>query len=59
MLKEQEEVVITEDSQWKKVKGSFSHDPRYKAVDSSNKREELFVEYVQSLKDTTTPQVSG
>lgn len=50
MLKEQEEEAITEDSQWKKVKGSFSNDPRYKVVDSSSKREEFFMEYVQSLK---------
>ncbi len=51
MLKEDDQADITEHSLWKKVKGSFNHDPRYKAVDSSSKREELFVEYVGSLKE--------
>lgn len=58
LLREQEEVVITGDTEWRKVKGSFSHDPRYKAVDSSSKREELFAEYVQLLKGTA-PQVEA
>lgn len=57
MLKEHDEDAITEDSQWKKVKGSFSHDLRYKAVDSSSKREEFFMEYVQSFQEKA--QVSG
>ncbi len=42
---------ITDQSQWRKVKGSFDHDPRYKAVESSSKREEFFVEFQKSLKD--------
>ena len=42
---------ITEQSQWRKVKGQFDHDPRYKAVESSGKREEFFAEFQRSLKD--------
>lgn len=49
-------LVLSEDTQWKKVKGSLEHDPRYKAVDSSSKREELFKEYIGGLKES--PQVS-
>lgn len=41
---------ISEQSQWKKIKGSFDHDPRYKAVETSAKREEFFLEYQKSLK---------
>ena len=52
MLKEGK-VSLSDESQWKRVKASFSHDPRYKAVDSSSKREELFEEYIQSLQDKT------
>lgn len=40
---------ITERSQWKKMKGLFEQDPRYKAMDSSSKREALFKDYIQSL----------
>ena len=47
MLEESE--AITERTQWKKMKGLFSSDPRYKAVDSSSKREELFGEHIKSL----------
>ena len=46
MLGESE--TITERSQWKKIKGLFSSDPRYKAVDSS-KREEYFNEHMKAL----------
>ena len=42
---------ITEESQWRKVKGLLDRDPRYKAVSSSSKREEIFTEYVKSLQD--------
>lgn len=48
-------LVFTEHTQWRKVKGSFDHDPRYKAVESSSKREEFFQEHVQGLKED--PQV--
>ena len=49
MLRESE--AVTEWSQWKKIKGLFDHDPRYKAVDGSTKREELFKEHLKTLKD--------
>lgn len=48
---EQSHRPITEHAQWKKVKGWFDHDPQYKAVDSSSKREEYFKEYVATQKD--------
>ena len=40
---------LNERTQWKKVKSSFSQDPRYKAVESSGLREEYFNEYVKTL----------
>ena len=49
MLEESE--AITDRSQWKKMKGLFSSDPRYKAVDNSDRREELFEEHVKSLEE--------
>ncbi len=51
MLGESE--AITERSQWKKVKVLFDRDLRYKAVEGSSKREELFKEYIKSLGDQT------
>ena len=48
MLAEDKETV-REASEWRKVKGKFHHDDRYRAVDSSSQREELFKEYVKSL----------
>ena len=48
MLGESE--AITERSQWKKIKGLFSSDPRYKAVDSA-KREEFFNEHVKTVAE--------
>lgn len=47
MLKESD--IINKQSHWKKVKSKFDHDPRYKAVDSSSRREELFKEYLKEL----------
>lgn len=47
MLKEQTD--LNERSQWKKVKSLFQKDPRYKVIESSSKREEVFNEYVKSL----------
>ena len=48
MLGESE--AITERSQWKKMRGLFSSDPRYKGVEN-DKREEYFEEHVRSLTD--------
>ena len=36
-------------SPWKVVKKDFHHDPRYKAVEGSKHREELFRQYLESL----------
>jgi transcription elongation regulator 1 len=47
MLKEEDK--LTEKSQWRKVKGWFQKDPRYKAIESSSRKEELFNEYIKSL----------
>lgn len=57
MLGESQQAV-TEHTQWKKVRGSFDRDPRYKAVDSSSNREELFKEYIRSLKDKVSVSAS-
>lgn len=48
MLSEEREAV-REASEWKKVKGLFHHDPRYRAIDSSTQKEEMFKEFVKSL----------
>ena len=40
---------LSEASQWKKVKGSFERDPRYRAVPGSSQREEWFKEHIKSL----------
>ncbi|XP_018412488.1 PREDICTED: transcription elongation regulator 1-like, partial [Nanorana parkeri] len=36
-------------SRWSKVKDKFEGDPRYKAVESSSAREELFKQYIEKL----------
>ena len=53
MLGESE--AITERSQWKKIKSLFDRDPRYKAVESSTQREELFLEHVRSISSRADP----
>lgn len=50
LLRENSDAIM-EESQWRKVKGLLDRDPRYKAVSSSSKREEIFTEYVKSLQD--------
>lgn len=41
---------LTEDSQWRKVKGGMERDPRYRAVlGGTTQREEWFREYIKSL----------
>lgn len=47
MLKEEER--LSEMSQWKKVKSWFHKDQRYKAIESSTTKEEMFNEYIKSL----------
>lgn len=54
MLSESE--TIHERSQWRKVKSSFDHDPRYKAVEHSATREEWFNEHIQSLANKVDPE---
>ena len=40
---------LTPQTQWKKVKGLFHHDSRYRAVETSAQREDWFNEFVKSL----------
>lgn len=41
---------LSESSQWRKVKGGFERDPRYRAVSGgSSQREEWFKEHIKSL----------
>ena len=47
-----EEQDLSENSHWKKSKGAFHKDPRYKAADSSSQREVWFNEYIKSLGKT-------
>ena len=41
--------IVTEQTQWKKVKGLFERDVRYKVVEGSVQREEWFNEHVKLL----------
>ncbi|CAH8858330.1 unnamed protein product [Trichobilharzia szidati] len=50
MLKEQKG--ITRYTHWTDVKRKVDSDPRYKAVDSSSKREDLFREFIRKLDET-------
>lgn len=36
-------------SRWSKVKDKVETDPRYKAVDSSSQREDLFKQYIEKI----------
>lgn len=36
-------------SRWSKVKDKVESDPRYKAVDSSSMREDLFKQYIEKI----------
>ncbi len=49
LLKETE--AIDRHSHWSEVKKSIDSDPRYKAVESSNQREDWFLDYVHDLKE--------
>ena len=40
---------LTPQTQWKKVKGLFHHDSRYRAVETSAQREDWFNEFAKSL----------
>lgn len=53
MLEESE--AITERSQWKKIKMLFVHDQRYKAVESSTRREEWFLDHVKAICNQASP----
>ena len=44
-----EEHSLTPQTQWKKVKGLFHHDIRYRGVETSAQREDWFNDYVKSL----------
>ena len=41
--------LVTEQTQWRKVKGLFERDVRYKVVEGSAQREEWFNEHVKLL----------
>lgn len=47
MLKEEKK--LNEKSQWKRVKSWFQKDSRYRGVESSSQREEMFNGYIKSL----------
>ncbi|XP_064599903.1 transcription elongation regulator 1-like isoform X2 [Liolophura sinensis] len=42
---------LNRDSRWSETKKKIDHDPRYKAVDSSSRREDWFRDYVKNLED--------
>ncbi|KAG8729188.1 hypothetical protein FRC11_009330, partial [Ceratobasidium sp. 423] len=47
---------ITRDSEWKDVKRGIAQDPRYDAVGSASRREELFNKYKSTVERTSIPQ---
>ncbi|VDP84331.1 unnamed protein product [Echinostoma caproni] len=57
LLKEQKS--LTKHSHWSDVKRKIHSDPRYKAVDSSSRREDWFREYVKKLDETPSREDSG
>jgi hypothetical protein len=44
-----EQNIDEEQPHWHSVKANISEDPRYKAIESSHRRKELFKEYVQQF----------
>ena len=44
---------IDRHSRWSDVKRKIDSDPRYKAVDSSSRREDWFKDYVRNLEDVS------
>ncbi|XP_028391047.1 transcription elongation regulator 1-like isoform X2 [Dendronephthya gigantea] len=48
LLSEQD--IKTEDPHWHTVKANICEDPRYKAIESSHRRKELFKEYIQQFQ---------
>lgn len=42
---------LTRKSKWSSVKKTLENDDRYKAVDSSSTREDIFKSYIEKLSD--------
>ena len=51
LLKETTE--IDRHSRWSDIKRKIDSEPRYKAVDSSSRREDWFKDYVRNLEDVS------
>lgn len=51
--------LVTEQTQWKKVKGLFERDVRYKVVEGSVQREEWFNEHVKLLASKVRLEKGG
>lgn len=51
---------LSESSQWRKVKGGFERDPRYRGVTGgSSQREEWFKEHIKSLAASSKVEWNG
>jgi hypothetical protein len=48
------ELKVTRNSSWSDIKRSGEHDPRYKLIESSSRREDWFREYQTKNIDETT-----
>ena len=46
---------LNRDSRWSETKKKIDSDPRYKAVDSSSRREDWFYDYIKRLSDVSFP----
>ncbi|KAL7061486.1 hypothetical protein AAHC03_01861 [Spirometra sp. Aus1] len=56
LLKEQKN--LSRHSHWSDIKKKIGSDPRYRAVDSSSRREDWFKEYVRKLEESTAREDS-
>lgn len=50
---------IDRHSRWSDIKRKIDSDPRYKAVDSSSRREDWFKDYVRNLEEVTAVYING
>lgn len=46
-----ETTIIERNSRWSEIKKKIDSDPRYKAVESSSRREDWFRDYVKNIEE--------
>lgn len=48
-----ETTIIERNSRWSEIKKKIDSDPRYKAVESSSRREDWFRDYVKNIEEVS------